>query len=115
MSSFIKVCETGDLKSAKEIYDEVIDRKTRLTSFIRACHGGHLEVAKWVYSLGKVNPHTGDEFPFRTACQNGRLEVAKWLWSLGGVDHHADNDFVFYYSSGGIEMEEWLESLEDVY
>lgn len=47
-------------------------------AFQNACESGNLDRAKWAFSLGGVNIHIDNEYPFRASCARGNL--ATWMY-----------------------------------
>lgn len=108
----------------------IIDDKTYHFLFNTLCIKGRLETAKYIYSLHKIDFHKrfenidDDKDPvwcgyidyFRNAVTHNHYEMAKWLRDQDAIPKEQkliDNIRELSKTHCNLEMQEWLESLDE--
>ena len=123
MSTFIKLCEQGDLLSAQQH----LQRNPNINTFElcpfafhSACLKGHLHVVQWLLEVCPTlvisfNLLFNDGDIFRKACLKGHLHMAQWLLQVcPTINISANNDMAFLgacrlgHFSERFEVAQWL-------
>jgi hypothetical protein len=119
MSTFIELCEQGDLLSAQQH----LQRNPNINTFElcpfafhSACYNGHLHVVQWLLQVHPtINISPNNQQAFCDVCSYGHLEVAQWLLQVCSTINISANDeeafrsaCYFGYFTGRLELAQWL-------